>query len=327
MTSSKYTIEDFQKIIWNGFNCSTVDHNAIRIISEIADKVGAPSYIKTPIFPKRNTDIIPTSAIPKRAHNKKPQQISDEDWNGIRMFQKTELKTTEGINKRVDNIRGLLNKLTDVTYDLIMNNIVDEINEIKRDQNNTQTVEDMACVAKHIFTTASTNSFYSATYAKLFKRLISEDNVFFEIFNQSFNEHGSLFKTVEYVDPKEDYSKYCSITKTNDVRRAMSDFIVNLMKERILEVDKVGYLIAELQNDINSYMKQPNKTNEVEEMTENIFILITKSKEHLVNTQYWDDIQRNVQNISLLKVKMKEFPSITNKTIFKHMDILEEIEN
>ena len=36
-------------------------------------------------------------------------------------------------------------------------------------------------------------------------------------------------------------------------------------------------------------------------------------------------LEEDIEFITLLKPKMKEYPSITNKTIFKHMDISEEI--
>jgi hypothetical protein len=39
----------------------------------------------------------------------------------------------------------------------------------------------------------------------------------------------------------------------------------------------------------------------------------------------WESIVKEIEFITLLKPKMKEYPSITNKTIFKHMDINEEI--
>ena len=42
----------------------------------------------------------------------------------IRTFQKTELRRVEGIEKRIDTIRSLLNKLTETTFDMIKNEIV-----------------------------------------------------------------------------------------------------------------------------------------------------------------------------------------------------------
>ena len=49
----QYTLQDFNTIIWGGFTYDLKDSGVIELISSLADKVGAPSYIKTPVFPKR----------------------------------------------------------------------------------------------------------------------------------------------------------------------------------------------------------------------------------------------------------------------------------
>ena len=63
----------------------------------------------------------------------------------------------------------------------------------------------------------------------------------------------------------------------------------------------------------------------------NLYIIINQSKEQLCNSknveESWDAIINNIEFISIMKSKMKEYPSITNKTIFKHMDMLEEIKD
>jgi hypothetical protein len=40
----------------------------------------------------------------------------------------------------------------------------------------------------------------------------------------------------------------------------------------------------------------------------------------------WDSIISKIKFLSILKVKMKEYPSVNNKLIFKNMDILEELD-
>jgi len=57
----------------------------------------------------------------------------------------------------------------------------------------------------------------------------------------------------------------------------------------------------------------------VEEMSELIFILITHSISRLKGTNEWAQIVARVNLIS--EMKSKSEPSISNKTIFKHMDI------
>jgi hypothetical protein len=349
----QYTLEEFNDILAGGFSYDLKDSNVIELISSLANKVGAPTYIKTPVFPKRekSNSVVgvgeqhqeqphpyssasasasaSTLSVNRRARNK-PSQISDEDWSIIRTFQKTEMKKTEGIEKRIDAIRSLLNKLTDATYGVVESEILSEINSIIKEENETNETsevneDNIYKIANSIFNTASSNMFYSALYAKLFKRLVQCHDVFTRVFEKSYSEFMGLFKRIEYVDPNADYNKFCEVTKINDKRRAMSMFIINLMKETMLESDSVVEIIVELQDMVNSYIKQANKMNELEELNENIFIFLTNGKNMLSAHEKWENIISNVKFLSILKVKMKEYPSVNNKLIFKNMDILEEL--
>ena len=346
----QYTIQDFNDILSGGFSYDLKDSNVIELISSLANKVGAPTYIKTPVFPKREKPTgeqiesqetssllsSSSSSLSNRRPRNKPSQISDEDWGMIRTFQKTEMKKTEGIEKRIDAIRSLLNKLTDATYGVIEPEILSEVNKIIRGEddevdgnNNGGTLvieeENINKIAHSIFNTASSNMFYSALYAKLFKQLVQCHDIFTKVFEKSYSEFVGLFKKVEYVDPNVDYNKFCEVTKMNDKRRAMSMFIINLMKEDMLEPDSVVEIIVELQEMANSYIKQANKANELEELNENLFILLTNGKNVLSSHEKWESIVSHIKFLSILKVKMKEYPSVNNKLIFKNMDILEEL--
>ena len=341
---TQYTIQDFNDILAGGFSYDLKDSNVIELISSLANKVGAPTYIKTPVFPKREkttgvageqieleTSSLSSASLSNRRPRNKPSQISDEDWSTIRTFQKTEIKKTEGIEKRIDTIRSLLNKLTDATYGVIEPEILSEVNTIVRGEDGGDNgaiaieEENINKIAHSIFNTASSNMFYSALYAKLFKQLVQCHDIFTKVFEKSYSEFVGLFKKVEYVDPNVDYNKFCEVTKMNDKRRAMSMFIINLMKEDMLEPDGVVDIIRELQEMVNSYIKQANKANELEELNENLFILLTNGKNILSSHEKWDSIVSNVTFLSILKVKMKEYPSVNNKLIFKNMDILEEL--
>jgi hypothetical protein len=179
-----------------------------------------------------------------------------------------------------------------------------------------------------IFNIASSNSFYSALYARLFKSLMNDFDIFKNIFEDNFKEFIHLFDSIEFVDPKKNYDKFCEYTKMNDKRRAMSLFVVNLMINQIISKDEIIEIIKQLQILITSYTRKPEKSNEVEELTENLFIVVTKSKNYLDKDgtkDAWDSILKNIEFITTLKPKMKDYPSITNKTIFKHMDIIEDI--
>jgi len=48
-----YTLQDFNTIIFNGFNF-TLGEDIIQKINELATQVGSPTYIKTPVFQKKD---------------------------------------------------------------------------------------------------------------------------------------------------------------------------------------------------------------------------------------------------------------------------------
>ena len=336
--TKQYSITDYDDITNAGFICN-LSQETLDIISKLSEQVGAPTYIKTPIFLKKeNRSVIGLGSSSsssggvsiggggnfKKTKNK-PSEITDDDWEAIRAFQTTQKHVSEGIQKNVDNIRGYLNKITDANEEAMIKDIKAEISQlIEHDTSH----ENMMKIGYSIFNIASSNSFYSALYARLFKSLMNDYDIFKKIFEDNFKEFMNLFETIEFVDPKKNYDKFCEYTKTNDKRRAMSLFVVNLMINHIISEDEIIEIIKQLQALISNYIIKPEKSNEVEELTENLSIIVTKSKDYLGKGETlsaWESIIKNVEFVTILKPKMKEYPSITNKTIFKHMDLFEEI--
>jgi hypothetical protein len=334
--TKQYNITDYEKITNAGFICN-LSQETLDIISKLSEQVGAPTYIKTPIFLKKESRSIGdvgggvggvggggAGGGGFKKIKSKPSEITDDDWDAIRAFQTTQKHVSEGIQKNVDNIRGFLNKITDMNEEAMTKDIKDEISKlIEHDTSN----ENMMKIGYSIFNIASSNSFYSALYARLFKTLMNDYDIFKKIFEDNFKEFMNLFESIEFVDPKKNYDKFCEYTKTNDKRRAMSLFVVNLMINNIIDEGEIIEIISQLQALILNYLRKSEKSNEVEELTENLFIIVTKSKSYLNKGETkdtWEVITKNIEFITMLKPKMKEYPSITNKTIFKHMDIFEE---
>jgi hypothetical protein len=334
-------MNDYDEIMNAGFLCN-LTQETLDIISKLSEQVGAPTYIKTPIFLKKESRIMgagagmgsATYATPnlgggngiggfKKGKNR-PSEITDEDWETIRQFQTTTKHVSEGIQKNMENIRGYLNKMSEATFDKMANEIKTEISQLIEHETSD---ENMMKIGHSIFSIASSNSFYSELYAKLFKILMEEYEVFNKIFEDNYKVFMNLFDNIEYADPKKNYDKFCEYTKTNDNRRAMSLFIVNLMKNGVIEKEEILEIIKNLQKLIMKYITKPDKTNEVEELNENLYIIITNSLREIKFgiDDGTENIIKGIEFISILKPKMKEYPSITNKTIFKHMDIITEL--
>jgi len=370
----QYTKEDFNSILNNGFTYR-LDESVIKIIQSISDQVGAPEYIKTPQFEKKNGKNIDNSGSStnsnydasteyksksktnyygkniqynnnnnnNRQYNKNGNnklKITDEDWESIRKFQATVIAKKEGVDASIDQIRKHLNKMTTKTYDTLKNKIIDEIKSITNnaDPDSSEIIEELNKIGDSLFNIASGNSFYSEMYAKLYKELIKtfavDDNNthtktsnFMEIiFKTNFIKFNSLFDKFDYCDPAKDYDAFCNNNKTNEKRRAISLFYVNLMKLDMIHPSNIITIIQGLQETILNTIKLTDSKNITDELSEILFILITNSSSKIksFDNASWNTIINYVNVFSKQKTN-NEVPSITNKSIFKHMDMIDAI--
>jgi hypothetical protein len=86
-----------------------------------------------------------------------------------------------------------------------------------------------------------------------------------------------------------------------------------------ITVEIVMYLLKH----INEYIDSENKTNEVEEITENLYLFITLLNNHLKNEVQWVLVIENIETIA--KMKSKEKKSLSSRAVFKYMDILDAL--
>ena len=304
----KYDLDNIDGIINEGFEY-TLPTDTIALISLLSEQVGAPSYVRTPIFNKKDV---------KR--KRKNQEISDADWDAIRNFQKTVLEKKEGIDQYINSIRKCLNKLTDNTYNNYSKEIIEIIDELIL---NECSEDDKNQIGEAIFNIASGNAFYSELYALLFKALIQKFDFMEKIFQKNFSKYLSLFTDIKYCSPDDDYDAFCDNNDMNDKRKATSLFYVNLMKVGILDDETIIKIIIDFQDKLKAYSIEEDKVNECEEISENIFILIQNSCECLNIHESWSKIHENITYITSLSDN--SVPSINNKIIFKQMDLLDDI--
>lgn len=317
MVTVRYQIDDFENILSAGFQFE-LPNDVLDTINKIATQVGASDYVRTPLFPKKTNTTQSTQHHNNKRKLNKNQQITDDDWDAIRSFQVTEIKEKVGIDASIGTIIKNLNKITEKTYNKSFTEICEEINKIINEDSNV-----LNKIAETIFNIASTNSMCSSVYAKLVKELIERYSFINDVFNRHFDKFSDIFTSIEYCSPDENYEKFCEINNSNSKRRALSLFYVNLAKQGIISHDRIVVLIKNIQSYFMDMITNENNKEIVDELSENIYIFITNSNEILDEHDDWDNIISNIETIA--KSKIKDYPSITNKTIFKHMDILDEI--
>ena len=98
----------------------------------------------------------------KKRRGNKGMEINSEDWESIRSFQTTKIEQKTGIDGEIDQIRLLLNKLTDRTFLDMREKIIEKIDSILQVEEN-KLEEDYLKMGTMIYDISSTNKFYSKT--------------------------------------------------------------------------------------------------------------------------------------------------------------------
>lgn len=328
----RYTLEQVEDIIFNGFNYEVPD-NVMETISDLALKVGSPDYVKTPIFKKRENPmkVEPASSLTvpkenftnkKKKGNKGMEVLNDDDWDSLRTFQTTKIEAKTGVDADFDSIRALINKITDKNY----NEIKQKIKEIieKMVSENSESV--LSNIGTNIFDIASSNRYYSKIYADLYTDLSSKFEFIKTKYRDNLDRFTDLFNNIEYVDPNENYDRFCEINKINEKRKSLASFYINLMNNGIISQQEIMVITRNLLANIYTFISLENKKNEVEELTEIVAILYKKQLYEDDEGENYDEIEgHNISEIieKIANSKVKDYKSLTNKALFKFMDLID----
>lgn len=325
MTDRYYNVSDFNSIYFESPGSFEVD-SAIKdifsylskniIITDVAvdnsKKTG--SQVKSSGFKQSNV-----SSITK----KRPLKNS-LDWETVRVndFKVTVLETSEGFDKQISEMRALLNKISSKNYETQRDIIMNKAKEIFESDDISE--DDKTRVALSIIDISRSNKFYSELYAELCKSLSSEFILFKELLPRSIELYKDTLANIHYIDHNVDYDGFCNYTKTNDLRKANASFIVNLMKQCVLEKGHVLDVIVSLIKQVQQYIDEDNRTNEVDEITENLHLFITQSKSELSEYGDWSKtVLEFINDIS--KMKSKDHVSLSARAVFKYMDICDDL--
>jgi len=286
-------------------------------------------YIFSPQFYKKIEDIdekiVPIVAEKKgdkKESRSKRHKPSPESWKTSPIdFTPPIIEKKEGPDKWLHDIKSCLNKLSNKNFENQKTNILELLQKCISEDNSD---EHMKKVANSVFTIASTNKFYAEIYAKMYKELISTHESFQNIINNYLNNVvGTSTETLSYVSPDEDYEKYCQYNKANDMRKATTVFVCQLMKQEVIPVLKVLSIMANFQETLLKYIDQKDRTNEVDEITDLLYLFLQECKDIFNNCKadwIWKFVI--VKNINIIaKYNKNDKPSLGSRSIFKYMDM------
>ena len=352
----RYTLQDYSDVLFSGFNYKLPDDVSF-IVAELTKEFGVINSDKVETKETENIDQrTRRSELGFKRTRYSDQRLkgkADDSWKASVPFKATIIEKKEGLEKQTNDVRVCLNKISNKNYQQqrdtifeLIENMVDGGFEEPRsciskprfpgenslrefsEGNDENSASSLQHVAQSIFDIASSNKFYSELYAALYKDLIGKFSLFGVFIINLIGEYFESMNAIKNIDSNEDYNLYCENNKMNDKRKATSMFIVNLMKKGVLPKIDVLNLIVRMQEKVIAMVDIDDKTYEIDEITENLFILLTLVADDTdtVDGDFGDIFHRiseNTENFS--KYKTKEHKSISSRAIFKYMDMLDKI--
>jgi hypothetical protein len=330
----QYSLQDYINISFKGYDYKLPD-NVSQTISSLIKELGINMTTTTRFDTKPAQFNKNATNIKRTKSGNKMSEEADEHWSRMREFKATIIDKKEGVEKNISDIRSCLNKISEKSYQAQLKEIQELIQQvlmclpdIEEDssegdeiKNNRNDVEGAHKIANIIFDVASSNKMNSVLYANLYKELICLFPKFRTIIDSMIPNYLDSLRQLKYVNHENDYDAFCDYNKVNDKRKALVIFMVNLMNIEVLTKDGIRTTILTIQEMISNMITESEKVNEVDELTENLFLLVTMTKGDVLSNDKWRTIKDDVKNIS--GYKSKDYKSLSNRAIFKHMDIID----
>jgi len=333
----KYNLKQITDISYTGFHFE-IPEDTFDIINYLCEQVGS-SGISSSVFEKlapsvstiENTnDFMSSSGANKNNKKKrgnKGMEISSDEWETIRTFQTTKIEQKTGIDGDINEIRLYLNKLTDKTFLDMREKIINKINSVCAISTEP---EDAVKLGSMLYEMCSTNKFYSKIFADLFAELASMYIWLNVTFLENYANIMEQYNNIQYIDSDKDYDGFCEMNKKNERRRAITTFYFNLGLNGFIKKEDVVNMLKNILTSIMNMINSTDKKNEIDELTEIVGILFNKEmidevEEDASEQEDYYVIDHSILDTinNLAQKKAKDYPSLSNKAIFKYMDLIE----
>ena len=295
----KYELKYFNDI--KNTSSFVISDDTIKLIQELSDKLT--------ILNKSN------NSFEKKNFNKK--NSNNENWNTIKNFKTTNFVKKEGLDKNINTIRINLNKITNKNYNILSIKIFDEIDIHK---NNT---EFLNSVKNLLIETASNINIYSEIYVTLYKSFLEKYDKNVLNLTDNFNTLKNDIINIKKIDSKINYDEFCKNNKNNDKKRNLCLFYINLMKQNLISKEEIINLIIDIQNINLNLINNIDNNLIIDELCEILYVLIKNSLKNINDNDNFSIIYTNIKHV--ITLTKNENNSLTTKSKFKHMDILDLI--
>jgi len=298
-----------------------------RMISRLKEEEAKLLSVET--FPKKSGGDDPSTlvirkggAVPMAAS---VQEAANSSWANIRSYKPSPIqpkfeKVKESI---ISTLQLLLNKVSDDTY----MDTVDRIKDLLIPVFDAREIDDdlVDKIGFCIFEVASTNKFYSKLYADLYSELVSNFAILRSVLAKSidtFLSSASDAAAIQYVNPEENYDLFCEMNKQNEKRRSLILFYKHLHGNKLISVSHYLEIAHLLLRQLVEFLQMDGRRPYAEEAAEsltNFFLrdILTQSEELFLGAPFVECIRHLSQS------KPNAYPSLSSKTIFKCIDMLD----
>ena len=332
--SNKYTLDQVNAILFAGFDY-TIPEESINILNYLTTQIGSNAFITSNVYKKKEKIVVSDvgdqgfKMDKRKKKGNKSMEVFTEDWDTIRSFQATKFEQKSGIYALIDKLKLSMSKLTKDKYLLIKDQIMEVLYEIIELEPDTDILRET--IGNTMFDIVLSNKTLLRLYAELYTDLIGNYAWLRQSIDNYFIKYIDLFKDMRYFDPDTDYDKFCDMNVVNEKRKLTSQLFVYLSLNGCLSKTSVYEYLVVLLKMMSEYIHQPNKKFEVDEITENIAILFNKDIIRSVeDSDDYDEDSYIIDGLSIMelitvfaKSKAKDYKSLSNKAIFKCIDLVE----
>jgi hypothetical protein len=326
MCIKQYNLDDYNRVLSNyKFKLSK---EIIDIIDSLSIEVD--EYIKT--IPVTTNDNYDEKRKHRRNYRNNAKGSNENGWAKKEPFNATKIERKHDNEKYIEEISSVLNKITKKSYDNQRDKLFEILNATLQDDTDSDNEEQDNLTNNHVYIqiTKALFDIIKRTrmgfdiYAILFKDMITRYPMFIETITEHIKNYIISYSDIHDIDPNTNYDAYCDMNKMNDKRRSMTNFIVELFKNKLLKEEELSDIITTRIEIVLDSVDTDGTTCLIEEVTENLFIFMTTIKG---NVDFEDNLWKGVlDNISICsKLKAKEHKSISSRMVFKYMDITDAL--
>ena len=337
-----YTMNDYQNMLFNGiFDTlnSDVEDSIKRLSIDVDKYVKSLSYTqeknKKKFRSNNNNKNNRTNTYVRNntIHTTKDTNIinvySEDKWNTKIVFNGRPMSQSNGIEKPYNELKLAFNKLTHQNYDTIIITIMNLIEGlIDNDSSDNEEIEDTEGTYERIFSIYLTivgKANNNEVYIKCLKELVNKYPTFVMLVDNFINDYYTSYDEVSTIDPVTEYEEYCKMTQLNEKRKNYSRLIVGLYINKMIKeddtVELLNWALSKVFHGVN------NSVNEslMMELSDNINIIILcllRDSSFIDDSNdRWREIKEMLRTFSRLKAK--DTKSISSRSIFKFMDVVE----